>query len=207
MTGPSHRLETRPAAALPQGLVLTDDLLRIAVIAGDLVNTVNPLDGSDLLRDEDVLNYVVSDHPWPLPVGTAADVEPVRRLRDRLTQVFRRAAYDELEALLREHPPALVLEPVEGGPHRLLVQTAHADLAAVLTAQLALALTVLLADPGGGALEVCEGPECHFVAVRRGAAPATCSDRCRSALDRSPPRPGRPARRRTAPPDGRTPRR
>src|SRR4051794_16734013 len=62
MTERSHRLETRARPSLPTGLMLTDDLLRIAVIAGDLVNTLNPRTGKDVLRDADVLNYVVSDH-------------------------------------------------------------------------------------------------------------------------------------------------
>ena len=202
-----HRLETRPHPALPTGLTLTDDLLRIAVIAGDLVNTVNPLSGEDYLRDEGVLNYVVSDHPWPLPQGTPADVEPARRLRDRLARVFRTSAYDELDALLAEHPPSLALTPLPEGPHRLLVETATSDLPSVLAAQMALALSVFLADPAAGSLEVCEGPECSNVAVRRGTAPATCSDRCRTALAASPTRPGRPARGRTAPRGARTPRR
>jgi hypothetical protein len=203
----SHRLETRPVPALPRGLALTDDLLRIAVIAGDLVNTYNPLNDTDYLRDETTVNYVVSDHPWPLPLGTADEVESVRALRDRLAQVFRQAAYDELEALLREHPPSLELAPVDGGPHRLLVRTADPSLPGVLAAQMALALSVFLADPSAGSLDVCEAADCNNVAVRRGSAPAVCSDRCRAALDGSPPRPGRPARRRTAPRDGRAPRR
>jgi hypothetical protein len=207
VTERSHRLETRPLPVLPRGLALTDDLIRIAVIAGDLVNTFNPIDGADYLRDADTLNYVVSDHPWPLPTGAAADVEPARQLRDRLARVFRSAAYDELTALLAEHPPALALKPVADGPHRLLVETTRRDLPAVLAAQMALALSVFLAEPSAGSLEVCEGPECTNVAVRRGSAPPACSDRCRTALDASPPRPGRPARRRTSPRDGRTPRR
>ena len=207
MTERSHRLETRPLPSLPRGLSLNDDLVRITVIAGDLVNTFNPLDGVDYLRDADTLNYVVSDHPWPLPVGGADDVEPARRLRDRLARVFRSAAYDELAALLREHPPALALSPVDDGPHRLLVQTAQPDLPAVLAAQMSLALSVFLADPSAGSLEVCEGPECNNVAVRRGSAPAACSDRCRTALTASPARPGRPSRASTAPRQGRTPRR
>lgn len=207
MTERSHRLETRPVPVLPRGLALTDDLLRIAVIAGDLVNTYNPLNDSDYLRDADNLNYVVSDHPWPLPLGTAADVEPARRLRDRLTKVFRDAAYDELDALLLEHPPSLALAAVDSGPHRLLVETSQPDLPALLAAQMALALSVFLADPSAGSLDVCEGPDCNNVAVRRGSAPAACSDRCRTSLDASPPRPGRPARGRTAPRGGRTPRR
>jgi hypothetical protein len=207
MTERSHRLEIRPVPALPRGLTLTDDLLRIAVIAGDLVNTFNPLTGADYLRDVDALNYVVSDHPWPLPVGTAADLEPGRQLRDRLSRVFRDGAYDELDALLLEHPPSLALTPVDGAPHRLLIETDRADLPALLTAQMALALAVFLADPAAGSLDVCEGPDCSNVAVRRGTAPATCSDRCRGALAASPPRPGRPARGPTAPRSGRTPRR
>jgi hypothetical protein len=202
-----HRLEMRSRPALPTGLTLTDDLLRIAVIAGDLVNTVNPLNGEDYLRDEDVLNYVVSDHPWPLPHGTARDVEPARRLRDRLAQVFRASAYGELDALLAEHPPTLALTPQPDGAHRLLVETASRDLPSVLAAQMALALSVFLADPAAGSLEVCEGPDCSNVAVRRGSGPAACSDRCRTALAESPTRPGRPTRSRTAPRGARTPRR
>jgi hypothetical protein len=207
MTDRSHRLETRPVPELPRGLALTDDLLRIAIIAGDLVNTFNPVSDREFLRDADNLNYVVSDHPWPLPVGTEADLEPARRLRARLNLVFRQAAYAELDALLLEHPPSLALAPVDCGPHRLLVQTARDDLPAVLAAQMALALSVFLADPSAGSLDLCEGPDCSSVAIRRGSAPATCSDRCRAALEASPPRPGRPARGRSAPRGGRAPRR
>jgi hypothetical protein len=202
VTERSHRLDTRPTPALPTGLTLTDDLMRIAVIAGDLVNTVNPRNGDDLLRDADVLNYVVSDHPWPLPAGTPGDLEPARRLRARLARVFRHAAYDELDALLREHPPALALTPLPGGLHRLLVETTEPELPAVLAAQMALALSVFLADPGAGSFEVCEGPDCSNVAVRRGAGPAACSDRCRTALKGSPARPGRQPKGRTAPRNG-----
>jgi hypothetical protein len=207
MTERSHRLETRPVPSLPRGLALTDDLLRIAVIAGDLVNTYNPLTDTDYLRAADNLNYVVSDHPWPLPLGTEDDVEPARLLRDRLARVFRSSAYDVLDALLLEHPPALTLAAVDGGPHRLLVATPRPGLPALLTAQMALALSVFLADPSAGSLDVCEGPECDNVAVRRGVAPAACSDRCRTALAASPPHPGRAARGKTAPSSSRSRRR
>jgi hypothetical protein len=207
MTDRVHKLATRPAPPLPQGLVLTDDLLRIAVIAGDLVNTYNPLTDTDYLRDAEILAFVVSDHPWPLPPAMPEDVEPARLLRDSLGRVFRQAAYGELDALLLQHPPALTLAAVPDGPHRLHVDTAALELPAVLTAQMALALSVFLADPAAGSLDVCEGPECSNVAVRRGAAQAFCGDRCRSALEATATPPGRPARARTAPRGGRAPRR
>jgi hypothetical protein len=199
VTERTRRLETRATYTLPQGLVLTDDLLRIAVIAGDLVNTYNPLTGTDLLRDTDVLAYVVSDHPWALPPVRAGDLAPALRLRERLDRVFRTGAYDELDGLLLEHPPALTLGPDEGGTQRLRVDTADPSLPAALTAQMALALSVFIAEPSAGSFDVCEGPDCNNVAVRRSSAAATCSDHCRRALEAAPPRAGRPPRARAAP--------
>ena len=207
MTDRVHKLATRPGPVLPTGLVLTDDLLRIAVIAGDLVNTYDPVTATEYLRDADTLAYVVSDHPWALPAATPSDVEPARELRDCLSRVFRQAAYDELDVLLAAHPPSIALGAADDGGHRLLVETTSGALAGVLAAQMALALSVFLADPSAGSLEVCEGPECSNVAVRRATAPATCSDRCRMALLETPTRPGRPGRARTAPPGGRSSRR
>jgi hypothetical protein len=207
MTERMHRVEPRASYPLPQGLALTDDLLRIAVIAGDLVNTYNPLTGTDLLRDAEVLAYVVSDHPWPLPPALADDLAPALRLRERLDRVFRRGEYDELDRLLLEHPPALILVPADDGTQRLHVGTAEGALAATLTAQMALALSVFIAEPSAGSFEVCAGPDCTNVAVRRGASVATCSDHCRRALEAVPPRAGRPPGSRAAPRPGRTSRR
>ena len=207
MTERMHRIESRASYLLPQGLALTDDLLRIAVIAGDLVNTYNPLTGMDLLRDAEVLAYVISDHPWPLPAANAEDLAPALHLRECLDRVFRAGEYGELDRLLLEHPPALTLVPDEGGTQRLHVDTAEGALPAVLTAQMALALSVFIAEPSGGSFEVCAGPDCNNVAVRRGTSVATCSDHCRRALEAVPPRSGRPPRARAAPRPGRTSRR
>ncbi|MCU1590392.1 MAG: hypothetical protein JWP11_1648 [Frankiales bacterium] len=207
MTGRTKRLEPRVGRALPTGLALTDDLLRIAVIAGDIVNTYNPLNDIDFLCDADALAYVVSDHPWTLPPATARDVEPARRLRGRLTRVFRAAAYDELDHLLLENPPSLALAAGADGAPRLLIEAPSHELVPLLAAQMALSLSVFLADPAAGSLDVCEGPDCNNVAVRRGTAPPTCSDRCRTALDASAQPAGRPARAGTRPRLGRPSRR
>jgi hypothetical protein len=196
-TGP-HRIEPRPAAALPRGLTLTDDLVRIAVIAGDLVNSRRLLTGEDFLRDTASLDYVVSDHPWPVPAATDADLTAARRLRDRLERVFRRGEVEALDELLLEHPPVLALGAAGESTPQLLVGTTAAGLAPLLTAQFALALSVFLADPDAGSLEACAGPDCDNVAVRRGAAPPTCSDRCRAALAEGPGRQTRRPRGRPA---------
>jgi hypothetical protein len=208
MTSGPHRLDARPSQVLPRGLSLTDDLLRIAVIAGDLVNTRSVTRGMDYLLDTDALAYTVSDHPWPLPPVQDSDLEPVLRLRDRLDRVFRQSAYDELDLLLLEHPPVLALAPVEeGGTPRLLIGAATPALSAVLTAQLALSLSVFLADASAGSLDACDASDCDNVAVRRGAGPSVCSDRCRSFAADHPAPPGRPARARTSPRSGRSSRR
>jgi hypothetical protein len=158
VTSGPHPLETRPYRVLPRGLALTDDLVRIAVIAGDLVNTRRARGGEDFLRDAKALDFTVSDHPWPLPAATEDDVARARVLRDRLERVFREAAYDQLDLMLLEHPPVLALGTVEeNGAPRLLVGTHAPDLSAVLTAQLALALSVFLADDNAGTLDVPVG--------------------------------------------------
>jgi hypothetical protein len=208
VTSGPHRLQPRAAAALPRGLALTDDLVRIAVIAGDLVNSRHPLSNQDLLRDPAALDYVVSDHPWPVPAATETDLEGARVLRARLDRIFRQGDLDVLDALLLEHPPVLALgAAVAGVAPELTVTTTRAGLVPLLAAQFALALSLLLAEPESGSLELCEGPDCDNVAVRRGTAAPACSDRCRSALVEAAGRPGRRPRSRTAPPSTRPTRR
>lgn len=197
----THRLQTRPAPPLPAGLALDDDLLRIVVLAGDLVNSYDPVRDRDLLTDADALGYILSDHPWVLPAPTPDDVAPARALRARLDRVFRQAAYDEVDALLVEAPPSLVLGATADGGRRLLVHAAGGELVPSLTAHMSLALALFLADGRAGRLDVCDGLDCSNVAVRRSSGDAFCSPRCTElrgpAASRPPsPRAGRPPRRR-----------
>jgi predicted RNA-binding Zn ribbon-like protein len=197
----SHRLTTRAVPALPAGLALDDDLLRIVVLAGDLVNSYDPVRDRDLLTDADSLAYILSDHPWLLPAPTPADVAPARALRGRLDRVFRLAAYDEVDALLVESPPTLVLGETADGGRRLLVHASGGALVPSLAAHMSLALALFLADGRAGRLDVCDAGDCSNVAVRRSSGEAFCSPRCtnlrvKPATRPPAPRTSRPPRRR-----------
>jgi predicted RNA-binding Zn ribbon-like protein len=193
----THRLTTRSAPPLPAGLALDEDLLRIVVLAGDLVNSYDPVRGRELLTDADALAYILSDHPWMLPPPTPADVAPARDLRGRLDRVFRQAAYDEVDALLVASPPTLALGATADGGRRLLVHAAAGALVPSLAAHMSLALALFLADGTAGRLDVCDAGDCSNVAVRRSSGDAFCSPRCTNlrprAATRPPvPRSGRP---------------
>jgi predicted RNA-binding Zn ribbon-like protein len=158
-------------------------------VAVDLVNTQDPLDGSDELSTLDELKSFVKKHeitrgPSKL---TRKDLEETKALRARLRRVFdskdEKVASSILNELIDETGARPQLTNHDGRWH-MHYSPSGIPLAPLLAAEAAMALSVVIAQEGYDRLRTCEGDRCIDVFVdesknhsRRFCSPNPCGNR------------------------------
>lgn len=174
---------------------------RAVRIATDLVNT--DARGAEALREPADLRRFLLDHAEPEPVTvTAQDLAEVRVVRQRLRAVYGAArdadAAAVLNQLLAEDATRPYLSDHDGSPWHLHVTEMDAGWARWMAAASALALAIVAAGHGFGALRRCAAGGCDTVfvsttsrRVRRFCSP-TCATRTRVSAHRARRRPSRP---------------
>lgn len=156
-------------------------------IAVDLVNTLNPVNGSDELRNpEDVgtfANQYASVWPHPDWVVTEADLHEVRALRSRLRNVFLakdlEGAAAVLNAVLADSSTTPRVSLHHGDPH-LHFESTQATPVRWLGATAAMGLSTLLCDDGLERFGTCDSSTCEdvFIDSSRNKSRKRCSDTC-----------------------------
>lgn len=167
-------------------------------LAVDLVNTHDPHSGrNDRLPDAQALAGFLAAHDVSYKRrSTAADLEQVWELCARLRDVFdapdEAAAVHILNRLLARSGARPELTDHDGEPWHLHYTPAATPLAPRLTAEAAMALTVVIAEEGFERLRVCEGDRCVDVFVdqsrnrsRRYCSPQVCGNRASVAAYRA----------------------
>jgi predicted RNA-binding Zn ribbon-like protein len=166
-------------------------------LAEDLVNTYDPISGEDELTGVPALIDFVRAHEVSNPgKATTADVTRVRDLRTKLRSVFdasdQENAVKILNGLLSESGARPELTNHDGEPLHLHYSPPGTPLAPRLTAETAMALTVVIAEDGFDRLRICEGERCEDVFVdesrnrsRRYCSPAVCGNRASVAAWRA----------------------
>lgn len=166
-------------------------------LAVDLVNTADPVDGSEDIPDADaLLGFLAEHHVSYRRRPSARDLEQVKQLRATLRHVFESRDHHEvagiLNRLLTESEACPELTAHDGEPWHLHATPPGRPLASRLTAETAMALTVLLAQGGFERLRVCEGNRCVDVFVdqtrnrsRRYCTTTVCGNRASVAAFRA----------------------
>ena len=163
-----------------------DECIDLAV---DLVNTENPVKGSDGLDSLEALEDFLRAHRVVRrKAPDEADLAEVRALRERLRAVFDAADADTavrlVNDLLAESGARPYLSDHDGHPWHFHYTPPDAPLARHLAAETAMGLGVVLVSGGFERLHVCEGERCLDVFVdrsknrsRRFCSPEVCGNR------------------------------
>jgi predicted RNA-binding Zn ribbon-like protein len=165
-------------------LRLPDDVAAWAELAAALVNTrPRPTDPPEKLASAGDLERLLAGCPEPPPPVTAADVEPVRAVREQLTAAFAADTIDELAAaanpLLARGASAWAMTP-RGDGGWALGPGAPSELAAWLGGRAARGLGELAIAYGIERLHLCAADDClcAVVDVSRNGSRRYCSRRC-----------------------------
>jgi predicted RNA-binding Zn ribbon-like protein len=168
-------------------------------LAVDLVNSENPTSGDDELTEPAELRRFLIEHKLGLsltPSPTEADVAQVRKLRSTLRQVFEApdadGAGEILNGLLAKSGARPELTNHDGQDWHLHYTPAGTPIAPRVTAETAMALSVVIAADGFDRLRICEGDRCADVFVdgsrnnsRRFCSPSVCGNRASVAAYRA----------------------
>ncbi|HJR18631.1 MAG TPA: CGNR zinc finger domain-containing protein [Actinomycetota bacterium] len=173
-------------------------------LAVDLVNSENPTSGDDELAGPADLARFLKEHKLGMSLSqrpTESDLGQVRKLRGVLRQVF--AAPDAgragelLNGLLAKSGARPELTDHDGQEWHLHYSPPGTPIAPRLTAETAMALSVVIAADGFERLRVCEGDRCVDVFVdesrnrsRRFCSPSVCGNRASVAAFRARQRTG-----------------
>jgi predicted RNA-binding Zn ribbon-like protein len=157
----------------------TDLPVRLAV---DLVNTLQPVSGSDRLADLAALRAFLREHGDDARVSRD-DLERVRELRADLREVFAAAepgrAAERINRLLERSGATPRVRAHDGVPH-LHFEPAGAGLAERLGAATAMGLAIVLCDYGADRLGICASPSCRdaFVDMSKNRRKRYCTEVC-----------------------------
>ena len=156
-------------------------------IAVDLVNTLDPIDGSDALASPsdvgDFANRYATVWPHPDWEVTEADLHEVRALRSRLRKVFEAedigVAAQELNTVLADSSATPRVSLHHDVPH-LHFESMQATPVRWLGATAAMGLSTLLCDNGMERFGVCDSNSCAdvFIDTSRNKSRRRCSDTC-----------------------------
>jgi len=156
-------------------------------VAAELAKTTH--EGHEHLPDVEALEAFVSGHALSdAPKACRSDLDAIRALRSSLRSVFEAtdeaAAGRVLNELLRTSGAHPVLTNHGDGPWHLHYTPAGAPLSARLTAETAMALSVVIAQGGFERLRTCDSDTCEDVFVdasknrsRRYCSPEVCGNR------------------------------
>lgn len=168
-------------------------------LAVDLVNSENVTSGDDeLARPADLARFLV-DHKLGLSLSqkpTEADLGQVKKLRSALRKVFEApdagTAGEILNGLLARSGARPELTNHDGQEWHLHYSPPGTPIAPRVTAETAMALSVVIAADGFDRLRVCEGDRCVDVFVdvsrnrsRRFCSPSVCGNRASVAAFRA----------------------
>jgi predicted RNA-binding Zn ribbon-like protein len=162
-------------------------------LAVALSNTWDELETDpEVLRDETYLQRIVDRYGLPF-TATAADLVPVRRLRDRLRRAFAAGdeaeAVAELNALLRSAGAVPQLERADGG-WAFTYGPRRPSLPALLAGRSAVALLGVVKEGGWDRFGLCAAAPCCCVYVDRSRNKSRryccwlCADRATQAAAR-----------------------
>ena len=168
-------------------------------LAVDLVNSEDPTSGDDELTEPAELRRFLTEHKLGLSLTqspTEADVAQVRKLRTTLRQVFEApdadGAGEILNGLLAKSGARPELTNHDGQEWHLHYTPAGTPIAPRVTAETAMALSVVIAADGFDRLRICEGDRCVDVFVdgsrnnsRRFCSPSVCGNRASVAAYRA----------------------
>lgn len=185
--------------------MIIDPYLECSIdLAVDLVNSHDPVDGTeDLATPEDLARFLDDHRVSDFAPPTYGDLERVRDLRGALREVFE--AGDEsgaakiINRMLADSGARPELTNHGGQPWHLHFTHPGAPLDKRLSAEAAMALAMIVAREGLGRLGVCEGERCMDVFVdlsrnrsRRYCSPEVCGNRASVAAFRARQRSNRP---------------
>ena len=168
-------------------------------LAIDLVNSENVNSGEDELTEPAGLARFLAAHKLGKSLSqrpTEADVTQVKKLRAALRQVFEASEADHageiLNGLLAKSGARPELTNHDGEEWHLHYSPPGTPIAPRLTAETAMALSVVIAADGFDRLRVCEGDRCVDVFVdasrnnsRRFCSPSVCGNRASVAAYRA----------------------
>ena len=168
-------------------------------LAVDLVNSENVASGIDELTEPAELARFLAGHKLGMSLSqqpTEADIAQVRKLRASLRQVFEAPDADRageiLNGLLAKSGARPELTNHDGQEWHLHYSPPGTPIAPRLTAETAMALSVVIAADGFDRLRVCEGERCVDVFVdasrnnsRRFCSPSVCGNRASVAAYRA----------------------
>ncbi len=168
-------------------------------LAVDLVNSENPTSGDDELIEPAALARFLTEHKLGMSLSqkpTDADVGQVKKLRSTLRQVFEAPDADRageiLNALLAKSGARPELTNHDGQEWHLHYSPPGTPIAPRITAETAMALSVVIAANGFDRLRTCEGERCVDVFVdgsrnnsRRFCSPSVCGNRSSVAAYRA----------------------
>ena len=168
-------------------------------LAVDLVNSENPVSGRDELTGPGELARFLTEHKLGLSLSrtpSESDVAQVRKLRSLLRQVFEAADADRageiLNGLLAKSGARPELTNHDGQEWHLHYSPPGTPSAPRMTAETAMAMSVVIAADGFDRLRVCEGDRCIDVFVdasrnksRRFCSPSVCGNRASVAAYRA----------------------
>lgn len=162
-----------------------------------LVNSGPAAAGAEELGDPGSLNKFIADRIiTEVAPPTAADIEPVRRLRSRLRAIFTAPDHLTRDRLINDALATASITPRlvehDGLGIHLHFFPPYASLAEHLNADCAMALGFLVACGEGGRLRVCAAPGCDRVMVdfsrnrsRTYCDSKTCGNRVNAAAFRA----------------------
>ena len=162
-----------------------------------LVNTYDPVDGTEELADPEAVRTLLRTHGSSYGGRiTQADVRELHAVRERLREVFtvndEHRASELLNRLLADAGPLPQLTDHDGEPWHLHYTPAATPIARRVAAEAAMGLAVTIALHGFDRLHVCEGEDCEAVFVdtsrnrsRRYCSPKVCGNRASVAAFRA----------------------
>jgi len=165
-------------------------------LAVDLVNTRDPVDGSEDLSDVDALATFLREHEMSdVKRPTSRDLQEVRSLRTSLREVFEADDEQKAVAILNELLASADARPVltnHDGPWHLHYTPSGTPLGPRLAAEAAMTLSVVIAGEGFDRLRTCDGDRCVDVFIdesrnhsRRYCSPSVCGNRASVAAYRA----------------------
>ena len=159
-------------------------------MAVDLVNTRDPVDGTDNLTSVDELESFLAGYQrdwhsedWHPGSPTDKELQATRRLREQLRAVFAAAdeteAADRLNTILAEAVAVPRISVHSASPH-IHFEPRRGGTAKWLAAATAMGLGVALVDGGLGRLGTCSAHDCVdvYVDISKNRSKSHCSSRC-----------------------------
>ena len=159
-------------------------------MAVDLVNTRDPIDGTDDLKTVDELESFLAgferdwhSEDWHPGRPTEKDLAATRRLREQLRSVFASAdeaeAAERLNAVLADAVAVPRISVHSASPH-LHFEPRRGGTAKWLAAATAMGLGVALVDGGLGRFGTCSAHDCVdvYVDASKNRSKSHCSSRC-----------------------------